>query len=130
MKRLAFLCAALATSPAAAFPLGPGCSLFDVIGGSRDLAANVRSRPTLQSPVLWQLRSIYASNPRGSLRWCGDSELNRSEGIDWLWMSFEMPGEPWDHEGWIARSMVAPTASPPAVATPAPVPVTPRAGAG
>ena len=117
---LAGACAlALSTGAASAFPWHEGCNYYSVIASPSnpmDHAANVRPVPTLQSPVLWTINSIYWGSPDGSILYCGQFFENWDEGITWMWVSFYFPygfDGGGDHEGWMAKSTLTPYFQPP-----------------
>jgi hypothetical protein len=85
-----------APAPAPA-PRVKGCDLEEVNASDY---ASARAQPTLKGRELWRL-------PRfSSVRWCGKYVNNPAEGIQWHWISFQWPAEPWAHNAWIARGIL------------------------
>jgi len=82
------------------------------------IEGTVRGHANLKGKSLWTL-------PRGAkVTWCGHHELDDRH-IEWHWVLFSIPGEPWEHKGFISSRILEPVAAvqstspPPAPAPPA-----------
>jgi hypothetical protein len=78
-------------------PAPKGCDLEEVNAADY---ASARAQPTLKGRELWRLA------PHTTVRWCGQYVNAPAEGIQWHWISFQWPAEPWTHKAWVARGIL------------------------